>query len=231
MKTDRVLIVEEDPNLQRLLRARLLALGYDVQVAERGEDALVVAADSEPDLILIAVNLPGIDGVETIRRLREWSTVPVIALNGEDQASVEVEALDAGADDYVLRPFRMSGFLARMRAVMRRSRETAPASVPTPLTFRNLCLDLTSRRVLLDRQPLHLTPTEYELLCVLATHAGRVLTHRELLRRVWGPTSERDTQYLHVFISQLRRKLECRPNAPRHILTETGVGYEFAAEP
>jgi two-component system KDP operon response regulator KdpE len=231
MRKERILVVESDPQLQRLLRARLLALGYDVPVTDRGEDALMKAAEFEPDLILLAISLPGISGVETTRRLRQWSRTPIMVMNGEDQVSLTVEALDAGADDYVAKPFGMADLLARMRALLRRAGDWAiPPASAAPLTFCNLTLDLVHRRVLLDGQPLHLTPTEYELLRVLATHAGQILTHRELLTRVWGEESATDTQYLHVFISQLRRKLERHPDAPRHILTEPGVGYMFSAE-
>ena len=231
MRKERVLVVDDDPQLQRLLRAQLQALEMDVQVADRGEDAIKATAEFEPDLILMNIDLPGIDGVETTRRLRQWTQTPIIALDSQDQESHTVEALDTGADDHVEKPFSMAELLARMRAVLRRSRAAdAAAHTAATLTFRNLTLDLVNRRVLLDGQPLHLTPTEYDLLRVLATHAGRVLTHRELLTRVWGPGASRDTQYLHVFVSQLRRQLEARPNAPRHIFTEPGVGYQFAAE-
>jgi two-component system KDP operon response regulator KdpE len=202
-----------------------------VQVADRGEDGIKVAAEFEPDMILLGHDLPGINGVETIRRLREWTQTPIIVLNGKDQKTHTVLALDTGADDYVEKPFVMAELLARMRAVLRRTRSAATSPAPPdPLTFRNLTLDLVRRRVLLNDQPLHLTPTEYELLRVLVTHPGRILTHRELLTRVWGPESSRDTQYLHVFVSQLRRKLEHHPDAPRHIFTEPGVGYRFSAE-
>jgi two-component system, OmpR family, KDP operon response regulator KdpE len=230
MRKERVLIVDDDPQLQRLLRAQLLALEMDVQVADRGEDAIKVAVEFQPDMILLAHDLPGITGLETTRRMREWTQTPIILLNGKDQKRHTVLALDTGADDYVEKPFVMAELLARMRAVLRRTRAATSPSAPVPLTFRNLVVDLVNRRVLLDGQPLHLTPTEYELLRVLVTHAGRILTHRELLTRVWGPESSRDTQYLHVFVSQLRRKLEAHPDAPRHIFTEPGVGYCFSAE-
>jgi two-component system KDP operon response regulator KdpE len=232
MSKERVLVVDEDLQIQRLLRAQLLARDFVVQLADRGEDALITAAEFEPDLILLAIALPGIDGVETTRRLREWTQTPIIMLNGPNHEQLTVEALDAGADDYVTKPFSMAVLLARMRAVLRRARDWVTVPAPaTPLTFRNVTLDLVNRRVLLDGQPLHLTPTEYQMLRLLATHAGRVLTHRELLTRVWGPESAGDSQYLHVFISQLRRKLQSRPDGPRHILTEAGVGYQFSAEP
>jgi two-component system KDP operon response regulator KdpE len=231
MKRDRILVVNDDPQLLRLLRAQLQTLEMDVQVASGGEVAIKAVAEFEPDIILLDLDLPGIDGVETIRRLRGWTQTPIIVLNGQDHETHAVEALDAGADDCVDKPFIMAELLARMRAVLRRSRAgSSPPADPAPLTFGNLTLDLINRSVLLDGQLLHLTPTEYDLLRVLATLAGRVLTHRELLTRVWGPESSRDTQYLHVFVSQLRRKLEAQPNAPRHIFTEAGVGYRFSIE-
>ena len=231
MKKDLVLVVDSDPQLQRLLRAQLLALDFAVRIASRGEDALVAAAEFEPDLILLALHLPGISGVETCRRLREWTHVPIIALDGRDQEQLAVEALDAGADDYVGKPFSMVELLARMRAVLRRVRDwAAPPESATPLTLRNLTLDLVNRRVLLDGRVVHFTPTEYELLRVLVAHVGQVVTHRELLTTVWGAESAGDTQYLHVFISQLRHKLEPQPHSPRHILTVPGVGYCLSAE-
>jgi two-component system KDP operon response regulator KdpE len=231
MNTRRVLVVENDPQLQRLLRAQLLALEFAVRVESRGEDAIIATAEFEPDVMLLALSLPGIGGVETCRRLREWTHIPIIALNGEEQEQIKVVALDSGADDCVTKPFSMAELLARMRAVLRRAGDwaTAPEHAE-PLNFHNLKLDLVNRSVFMDDQPLHLTPTEYGLLYILATHAGRVLTHRELLTRVWGPESSGDTQYLHVFVGQLRRKLEPAPCAHRHILTEPGVGYRFAAD-
>lgn len=232
MKKECVLLAEEDPQLQRLLRAQLLALGLVVHVTDRGEDAIIAAAEFEPDLILLATRLPGISGVETTRRLREWSQTAIIVLNDEDQEPLTVEALDSGADDVVTKPFVMVELLARMRAVLRRTRSaSSPLCSKAPLTFRDLSLDLVNRRVSLHGSPLHLTPTEYELLRLLATHAGRILTHRSLLTHVWGPSSATDTQYLHVFVNQLRRKLESQPHAPRYIITEPGVGYQFVESP
>ena len=228
MKKERVLVVDDDRQIQRRVQAQLRTLEFVVRTADRGEDALVAAAEFEPDLILLALALPGISGMETCRRLREWTETPIILLDSQDQEQLKVEALDTGADDCVTKPFSMAELLARMRAVLRRARNgTAGPAQATLLKLRNLTLDLVRRHVLLDGLPLHLTPTEYELLRVLAANAGRVLTHREILTRIWGPASACDTQYLHVFVSQLRRKLEPHPDAPRHIVTEQGVGYEF----
>jgi len=232
MSHERVLLVDPEIQRQRRLRAQLQAMGFEVRVADRGEDALTLAAEFEPEVILLSAELPGMTGVETCRRLREWTPAILIVLNGEDHEHLSVDALNIGADDFMCRPFSMAELLARMRAILRRVRETlALRTVMTTLVYRNLTMDLVNRRVILDERPLHLTPTEYELLRVLATHAGQVLTHRELLTRVWGPESMGDTQYLHVFIPQLRRKLEPRADSPRHILTEPGVGYCFSAEP
>lgn len=230
MKKDLVLVVDMDPQSQRLLRAQLLALGYQVQVSGRGEDGIVATAEFEPEVILLATALPGIDGPETCRRIREWSRTPIIALSAGADEQTTVTALDAGADDCVTKPFRMIELLARIRAVRRRAQEWATPTAPeVPLTFRNLNIDPVRRRVVLEGRPLHLTPTEYELLRVLTSYAGRVVTHRELLTHVWGPASAADTQYLHVFVSQLRRKLESGAHPLRHILTEPGVGYQFIA--
>lgn len=230
MKRERVLVIDDDPQLQRLLRAQLLAREFTVQVAGRGEDGILATAEFDPDMILLALSLPGITGVETCRRLREWTRTPIIALNSGGKDASTVEALDAGADDCVATPFYLAELLARMRAIQRRFRDWRGAGRNTsPLTFGNLVVDLVKRQVHLDGRLLHFTPTEYELLHVLVSYAGRIVTHRELLTRVWGPSAATDTQYLHVYISQLRRKLEADPDAPRHFRTEPGVGYEFLA--
>jgi two-component system KDP operon response regulator KdpE len=239
MKKERVLIVEANPQLQRLLRTQLMARDYDVQVTDRGEDAILATAEFEPDLILMDRALPGIDGVETCQRLREWTRIPIIILNGyekePDRADAQdlstVEALDTGADDCVTKPFRIAELLARMRAVQRRAGDWRLVTTPSvAMNFGDMNIDPVNRHVCLNGQPLHLTPTEYRLLHMLASYVGRVLTHRELLTHVWGSESVNDTQYLHVFIGQLRRKLECHPDAVRHILTEPGVGYWFVAK-
>ncbi len=232
MKKEKILVVDNDPKFQRLLRAQLLAQEFNVHLSERGEDAILTTAEIEPDLILLDMNLPDITGMETCRRLREWTRTPIIALDGQEEQRRTVEVLDIGADDCVTKPILMSELLARIRAVLRRARDWAAVSAPaTSLSFRNLTLDLVNRHVFLADRPLHLTPTEYELLRVMAMYAGRVLTHRELLTRIWGTESADDTQYLHVFVSQLRRKLEAHPGAPHHILTEPGIGYQFSADP
>jgi two-component system KDP operon response regulator KdpE len=232
MSKERILVVTDDPQLRRLLRRLLRAVGCIIEGTESGEEAIRLAAEFKPDLIVLGVALPGTRGVETIRRLRERSQVPIISLSEQDHESLTVEALDAGADDCLSRPFSTAVLLARMRAVLRRARDSATRPGPaSPITFGHLTLDLANRRVLRDGQPVHLTPTEYALLRALAIHAGRVLTHRELLTQVWGAASVNDRQYLHVFVSQLRRKLECDVQAPRHILTEPGVGYRFSAIP
>ncbi|MCW3097308.1 MAG: Fis family transcriptional regulator [Chthonomonadaceae bacterium] len=232
MKRGRVLVVENDPQCQRLLRVQLSAQEFAVQVIDRGEEALIAAAEIEPDLILLSMSLPGINGLETCRRLREWTRTPIIVLDSKEEEPLRVEALEAGVDDCVAKPFRTAELLARMRAVLRRTHDWTDLSAATPpLIFRNLTVDMACRRVLLDGRPLHLTPTEFELLRILTLYAGRVLTHREILTRIWGPASATDTQYLHVFVSQLRRKLEPHAGTPQHIITQPGIGYQFSAEP
>jgi two-component system, OmpR family, KDP operon response regulator KdpE len=234
MKRERILVADENPQCQRLLRAHLTARNFLVQTAGLGRDALTTAADFDPNLILLEARLPDISGTETCRRLREWTRAPIICLLDPEEESVEttVAVLEAGADDCVSKPLNVPELLARVNAVLRRTKEWCETTSPamTPLAFGDLTIDLINRRVRLGDKPLHLTPTEYELLRLLATYAGRVLTHRELLIRVWGPESACDTQYLHVFVSQLRRKLEPRPDAPRYIFTEPGVGYCFAGK-
>jgi len=232
VKRDRVLVVERNPQLQRLLRAQLIAEAFEVQVAERGEDGILATAEFEPDLILLALSLPGLTGVETCCRLRKWTSTSIIALNDRGQGQDTVEVLDAGADDCVSAPFHIPELLARMRAVLRRARDWGGSDAPqAPLQYGNLVVDLASRRVSLEDRPLHLTPTEFELLRVLTSCAGRMVTHRELLTRVWGSAAAGEVQYLHVYLSQLRRKLEPRSDSPRHIFTEPGVGYRFSGTP
>ena len=222
----RILVVDDEPQIRRLLKATLAARGYEVALAEDGQEALDVAASWRAEVILLDLGLPKIDGLEVCRQVREWSLAPIIVLTVRDSEEDKVKALDLGADDYLTKPFGTDELLARIRVALRHA--ARPASPEAPLLrFGDLAIDLARRRVTLDDQEIHLTPREYDLLRALASQAGKVLTHRMLLRAVWGGAYEQDVATLRVFITQLRRKIEPDPARPTYILTEPGVGYRF----
>ncbi len=224
----RVLLIEDEEPIRRFLRAALAAKGYRVAEAATGEEGLRLAADQPPDLVILDLGLPGIDGQDVLRRLREWFRGPVLVLSARDQEQQKIEALDGGADDYVTKPFGVGELLARMRTALRHaSPQAAEASV---LSVGEIRIDLATRVVSRAGEPVHLTPLEYKLLVLLMQNAGKVLTHRFLLREVWGPHDTHETHYLRVFVATLRRKIERDPAQPRYLLTEQGVGYRFAAE-
>lgn len=222
----RILVVDDDPQIRRAVSTSLRARGYDVAAAADGEEALVKLAAGEFDCVILDLGLPGIDGQGVIRRLREWSPVPVIVLSVRDSQHDKIEALDAGADDYVTKPFAMDELLARMRAIERRAATDKP---PPVLRFDELEIDLARQLVRLNGTAIALTPTEYKLLTAMAAHPGKLLTHQWLLGKVWGPgyTSES----LRVYVKQLRQKLGEDPVRPRWITTEPGMGYRWRAEP
>jgi two-component system, OmpR family, KDP operon response regulator KdpE len=223
MPTLKVLIVDDEIAILRFLRVALKGEGLSVIEAATGQDALYKLALERPDLILLDLGLPDIDGVEVTRRLREWSQVPVIILSVREQESVKIEALDAGADDYLTKPFGIGELLARIRTVMRRQPIGTSESV---IKLGKLSVDLPGREVAVDGQVIQLTPTEYDLLRVLVQNAGKVITNRQLLRQVWGEGYE-DLHILRVNISNLRHKIEPDPSRPTYIHTETGVGYRL----
>lgn len=225
--TGRVLIVDDERQILRALSAGLRANGYDVELASDGEQALTLAASNPPDIIVLDLEMPGPapDGLDVIRQIREWSQLPIIVLSAHAEEREKVLALDAGADDYLTKPFGMEELLARIRATLRRT--TLPQQAEPVLDFGALRIDLAAHVVTAGGEEVHLTPTEYELLRVLATNAGKVMTHQMLLTLVWGPASEDSTNYLHVYINQLRRKVEPDPARPRYILTDPGIGYRF----
>jgi two-component system, OmpR family, KDP operon response regulator KdpE len=227
MSESRVLIVDDDSQIVRAVRTTLQARGYIVATASNGETALDMLKDDVWDLVLLDLGLPGISGQEVIQRLRSWSEVPVIVLSVRDAQDDKIQALEAGADDYIPKPFAAGELVARMRAVQRRA---APEVAPPILTFGKLTMDLPRRRVLLDERPLHLTPTEYRLLEAMATRPGKLLTHGWLLNHVWGAGYEDEAHYLRVFVRQLRRKLSDDSTDPRWIGTEPGIGYRWLAE-
>lgn len=227
--SERVLIVDDDAQMLRAIRTALTARGYDVLTAATGENALSLAAEEDLDLLLLDLRLPGIEGHEVIRRLRSWSEVPVIVISVQESQEEKVSALDAGADDYVTKPFGMKELLARMRAVRRRAtNDEGPEPV---LRFEGLEVDLLKKLVRLEGVSIHLTPTEYRLLESMATHPGKLLTHQWLLREVWGPGYERESHYLRLYVKQLRKKLRDLPSSPRWITTEPGLGYRWLPEP
>jgi two-component system KDP operon response regulator KdpE len=223
----RVLIVDDERAIRRYLRTALEIQGYMVYEAVNGVEALGSAAAVRPDLIILDLGLPDIDGVEVTRRIREWTQVPIIILSVRDQEQDKIEALDVGADDYLTKPFGTGELMARMRVATRRALHVADE--PT-LQVDQLLMDLAHRRVTLAGVEISLTPTEYDLLRLLVQNRGKVLTHRQILRQVWGPTYETETHLLRVNISNLRRKIEPDMARPSYILTEPGVGYRLRAE-
>lgn len=224
-----VLVVDDDPRMQRLLRANLERAGYRVETADHGAAALERIELAPPDLVLLDVMMPVMDGLACLSRLREFSDVPVILLTAKGEERDKVQGLDLGADDYLTKPFGPAELLARSRAVLRRRGQAADAP-PTELVIGDLTINLARRRVLRGGQEVRLTPTEYKLLYELATHRGRVLLHGELLARVWGPEYRDEVDYLWTYVRYLRHKLEPDPAHPRYILSEPGVGYLLAAE-
>jgi two-component system KDP operon response regulator KdpE len=220
-----VVVVEDEPQIRRFVRTALEKDGNHVAEAETGERGLVEAGTRKPDLVILDLGLPDRDGVEVVRELRGWSTVPILVLSARADETDKVAALDAGADDYLTKPFGLAELLARVRALLRRGR-LAGGDGPL-VSFGEVSVDLARRTVSRAGAEVHLTPIEYRLLVLLIGNAGRVLTHRHLLREVWGPSHAEDTHYLRVYMTGLRRKLEANPAMPRHIRTESGVGYRL----
>lgn len=220
----RILVIDDEDEIRRMLNVALDAYGYVVGEAASGKEGLSRALIFHPDLVILDLGLPDLDGLEVIGRFREWSQTPIIVLSVRERDADKIGALDAGADDYLTKPFSMGELLARIRVAIRHASKTGGLPV---LTFSDLSIDLARRIVLLDREELKLTPTEYEILKYLALHAGRVVTHRQLLRAVWGPNFQEETHYLRVYVRQLRRKIERDPAKPRYITTEPAVGYRF----
>ena len=223
----RILVVDDETAIRRFLRAALGGGAFSLHEAETGRAALAAAAAARPDIILLDLGLPDMDGIEVIRLIREWSPVPIIVLSVRDREADKVAALDAGADDYLTKPFGISELMARIRASLRRSLQETPEPV---FRCRGLEVDLARRKVLVDGRAVQLTPTEYELLRLFVAGAGKVLTHRNLLKRIWGIGHLDQPHVLRVNISNLRRKIEADPARPRYILTEPGVGYRLLAD-
>ena len=222
-----VLVVEDEPQLQRFLRTALTAHDYRIVEAGTVREALIAATTYNPELILLDIGLPDGSGIDLTRRIREWSRVPIIVISARGKEDDKVAALDAGADDYLTKPFGVNELLARIRVALRHTSSSASGPGEPVLEIGPLRLDLTRREVLVSGAQVHLTPLEYRLLSLLAQNAGKVLTHRQILKEVWGPGSVSETHYLRVFMAQLRRKVEPDPARPRLLLTEPGVGYRM----
>jgi two-component system KDP operon response regulator KdpE len=226
----RLLVVEDDSQIRRFLQAGLKASGYDLLQVETGERALAEAAIRPPDVVVLDLGLPDIDGVEVVRRLREWSAVPIVILSARAQEKDKIDALDAGADDYLTKPFGMGELLARIRVALRH-RQPADEGSGSAFECGPLRVDFAARRVTRDGAEIHLTPTEYRLLGALVRHADKVVTQRQLLKEVWGPAYVERSHYLRVHMAALRHKLEADPTRPRLLLTEAGVGYRLLTSP
>lgn len=220
----RVLVVDDEPQILRALTTNLRARGYDVDEAPTGEDALVLAARHHPDIVVLDLGLPGIDGIDVVHGLRGWTDVPILILSAREEEASKVAALDAGADDYVTKPFGMDELLARLRAALRRA---TPADEEPMVSTDDFVVDLAAKRVTRAGAPVHLTPTEWQVVEVLVRNPGKLVSQRQLLQDVWGPEYRTETNYLRLYLAQVRRKLEPEPSRPRYFLTEPGMGYRF----
>ena len=220
----KLLIADDDPQMVRALRITLAAHGYDVVAAADGAAAIAMAAQTHPDIILLDLGMPRLNGIEVIQALRGWTTVPIIVVSGRTGSADKVDALDAGADDYVTKPFQVDELLARLRALSRRS---APTGGESTVAFGDVEVDLSTRTVTRDGTRVHLTPTEWRMLEHLSRHPGALVTRQELLKEIWGSEQVADSGYLRLYMSQLRKKLEREPSAPVHLLTESGMGYRL----
>ena len=223
-----ILVIEDEPEIRRFLRSSLGAEGYKVVESATARRGSIDAATHKPDLAIVVLGLPDADGVEVIRRIREWSPMPILVLSARVQERAKIDALDAGADDYVSKPFGVGELLARVRAALRHA--VRAGSSGSVLTLEDATIDLEARKATRGGKAIHLTPIEFRLVACLAKHLGMVVTHRQLLSEVWGPTHATDTHYLRIYMKQLRDKLETDPVRPRHFVTETGVGYRLVAD-
>lgn len=224
----KLLVIDDELAIRRFLRASLDPAAYELIEAETGESGVRMTATSNPQVVLLDLGLPDIDGIEVARRIREWSEVPIVVLSARGQEADKVAALDAGADDYLTKPFGIQELMARIRVALRHTRKTQPEE-PT-FEAHGVRVDLALRRVFRGDTEIHLTPTEYSLLAMLIRHAGRVVTHRQLLTEVWGPAYATESQYLRVYMGQLRHKLETDPSQPKLLSNEPGVGYRLQVE-
>jgi two-component system KDP operon response regulator KdpE len=220
-----LLVVEDDAQMRRFLRVSITSNGYRLVEADTARDGLAQAAARSPDLVLLDLGLPDDDGLVVVQRLREWAEIPIIVISARGQEEDKIKALDGGADDYLTKPFGVGELLARIRVALKHAAKTGAGS--SQFSVGDLKVDLARRQVFVGEKEVHLTPIEYKLLAMLIKHGGRVVTHRQLLREVWGPGSTGNTQYLRVYMGQLRQKLERTPSRPAYLLTEPGVGYRL----
>lgn len=226
--TTKVLVIDDEPQILRALRINLSVRGYEVLTTATGASALHLAAEKRPDVVILDLGLPDMSGIEVLEGLRGWLSAPVIVLSARTDSAEKVEALDAGADDYVTKPFGMDEFLARLRAAVRRADAASETDVPI-IETDSFTVDLTTKKVVKNGADVHLTPTEWGMLEMLVRNRGKLVGREELLKEVWGPAYAKETHYLRVYLAQLRRKLEDDPSHPRHLLTESGMGYRFQA--
>lgn len=222
-----VLVIEDEPQMRKFIRASLSSHGYRVLEAERASEAVSMITSHNPEIVLLDLGLPDGDGIELTRQLREWSRVPIIVLSARGREDDKVAALDAGADDYLTKPFGVNELLARMRVALRHARTTSEAAAPQVLEFGEVKIDLVRREVFRAAEELHLTPIEYKLLVLFAQNAGKVLTHRQVLKEIWGPAYANQTHYVRVHMAELRKKVEADPARPKLLVTEPGVGYRL----
>jgi len=226
-----ILLIEDEPQMRRFLRITLQSQGYRLVEAETGNDGLLQAASRNPDVVLLDLGLPDLDGLEVTARLREWTATPIIVISAREQEQDKIKALDAGADDYLTKPFNAGELLARIRVALRHAARRNSGRQDPVFVLQNLRVDLAQRQVFLGDTEVHLTPLEYKLLAVLIRHAGKVVTHRQLLQEVWGPAHVNEVQYLRVYMTQLRHKLEADPARPRFLMNEPGIGYRLKYDP
>ena len=224
-----ILLIEDEPEIRRFLRTTLPAHGFRLYEASTGKDGLTEAQARNPDLLLLDLGLPHVDGTDIIREVREWTSTPIIVLSARDMEQIKVAALDLGADDYVTKPFGIEELLARIRTALRHASQSAEVSEPV-FALGDMRADLGRRQVSMAGKEIHLTPIEYKLLTTLIRHAGKVMTHRQLLKEVWGPLHVEEGHYLRVYMRQLINKLETNPAHPRYLVTELGVGYRLRTE-
>jgi two-component system KDP operon response regulator KdpE len=227
---EHILLIEDEPQMRRFLRITLQGHGYRLVEAASGQEGLMQATTRNPDVVLLDLGLPDLDGLEVTRRLREWTQTPIIVISAREQEQDKVKALDAGADDYLTKPFSAGELMARIRVALRHMARQTGKQEPV-FVLQNLRVDLAQRQVFLDNAEVHLTPIEYKLLTVLIRHAGKVITHRQLLQEVWGQAHVNEVQYLRVYMTQLRHKLENDPTRPRFLMNEPGIGYRLKYDP
>ncbi len=225
-----ILLIEDEPQMRRFLRITLQGHGYRLVESETAQEGLMQAASRNPDVVLLDLGLPDLDGLEVTKRLREWAQTPIIVISAREQEQDKVKALDAGADDYLTKPFSAGELMARIRVALRHLARQTGKQEPI-FILQNLRVDLAQRQVFIDEKEVHLTPIEYKLLTVLVRHAGKVITHRQLLQEVWGPAHVNEVQYLRVYMTQLRHKLEVDPTRPRFLMNEPGIGYRLKFDP